>query len=253
MLRFLDLSGTLPTRVWLHGFPLASSAYFPTFAAHPDLVDHRNLLPDFLGFGYSDRPDAFTYTMQAHADTIAQLLDVLNLKGSDVIGQSWGGSIAILLAESRPDLVGQLVLIDAYVDSHGGGPLTEAIAEQSEDEYITAGHSQLILGTRERALVSGSETTAAFLATLEAASPQAVHRSARSLYEGASPSLRKRLGGLSIPRSYIVGAIEERPDVDALGAEGVHVAKVRDAGRFMFAEQPQAFVQAIRSCLERSC
>jgi pimeloyl-ACP methyl ester carboxylesterase len=248
-LRYLDLEGPPPVTVWLHGFPLASTAYLATFAASQILPTRRHLLPDFLGFGYSSRPQDFGYTMQEHANTVAHLMDKTQLSGCDVIGQSWGGSIAVLLADARPDLVNRLVLVDAYLDAGGGGPLARSIASQPEADYIATGHAELVRDTQKAALESGSEIAAAFLATLEVAAPHAVYRSAQSLIEGVVPSMRERLARLQNPRCYIVGANEDRGDLDSLANAGVSILQVEGAGRFMFAEQPGRFIAALASGL----
>jgi pimeloyl-ACP methyl ester carboxylesterase len=59
-------------------------------------------LIDFLGFGYSDAPADFGYTMEEQADSVAALVDYLGLRGVHVVGHSMGGSIAISLAAHHP-------------------------------------------------------------------------------------------------------------------------------------------------------
>ena len=44
-------------------------------AAQPPLTDRRRILIDLLGFGYSDRPAEYGYTLEDHADAIAQAMD----------------------------------------------------------------------------------------------------------------------------------------------------------------------------------
>ncbi len=97
-LRYLDLPGRRPARVYLHGLANASCSDFPRTAADPALSSNRSLLVDFLGYGYSDRPEDFGYTLEDHAGAVAGLLDHLGLTGCEIIGHSMGGSIAITLA-----------------------------------------------------------------------------------------------------------------------------------------------------------
>ena len=91
-LRYVDLPGRTPARVYLHGNVCASSSDFPRIAVDPALSGHRSLLVDFFGYGYSDRPQNFGYTLEEHAETVARLLDHLGLIGSEIIGHSMGGS-----------------------------------------------------------------------------------------------------------------------------------------------------------------
>jgi pimeloyl-ACP methyl ester carboxylesterase len=84
----------------------------------------------------SDRPHHFSYTVTDHADTIAYLLDTLQLQGCVLVGHSFGGAVAITLAAKRPDLVSQPFLAEANLDA-GGGLVSKRVAAMSEDEFVT--------------------------------------------------------------------------------------------------------------------
>lgn len=109
-LGYLELDGDGPALVFLHGLGACSAIYFARTAIEPVLAGRRALMIDFLGFGISDRPAGFGYTLEDHADSIARALDTLGLEGVDMVAHSMGGSIALVLASRRPDLVGRLVL-----------------------------------------------------------------------------------------------------------------------------------------------
>jgi pimeloyl-ACP methyl ester carboxylesterase len=66
-----DLPGEEPVCVYLHGLGSASSADFPHIARHRQLARYRALLIDLLGYGFSERPAAFSHTLAAHADITA--------------------------------------------------------------------------------------------------------------------------------------------------------------------------------------
>ncbi|MFE4250645.1 alpha/beta fold hydrolase [Streptomyces sp. NPDC056910] len=78
-------------RVYLHGFGASSSPYFAAVAVHP-AVAARSLLIDMLGFGISDRPTNFGYTLEDHADTLATALEAAGVQGAEVVGHSMGGA-----------------------------------------------------------------------------------------------------------------------------------------------------------------
>lgn len=102
--------------VFLHG-GMATSADFarlaPTYARR-----YRVLANDRWGYGRSGRRDGFVagYLWQDTADT-ALWLDGLGVKRAHVIGHSDGGSAALLLAITRPDLVRSLVTVAAHTHS----------------------------------------------------------------------------------------------------------------------------------------
>jgi len=94
----------------------AAAASFAHVAGHPVLAGYRSLLVDFLGFGLSDKPKDFGYTLDDHAETVGTLLDQLGLHGCEVIGHSFGGSIAVMMTARRADLVSALVVVDGNLD-----------------------------------------------------------------------------------------------------------------------------------------
>ncbi|MFI9595231.1 alpha/beta fold hydrolase [Nonomuraea sp. NPDC052265] len=67
----------------------------------PELAGHRSLFVDLLGFGTSDRPTAFGYTMEEHADALATALRAADVRAAQVVAHSMGGTIAVHLARQR--------------------------------------------------------------------------------------------------------------------------------------------------------
>src|SRR5215213_6738202 len=130
-----DLAGGEPAWVYLHGMGSASSADFPAVVRQPLLAPYRALLIDLLGYGFSDRPGGFSYTLEAQAATVAQLLDALGVRGCHLIGHSFGGSVAIALAAARPDLVGSLVVAEPNLEPEDA-TLSRMIVAQSEEAYV---------------------------------------------------------------------------------------------------------------------
>ncbi len=74
-LRFHDVPGIGPRVVYLPGLGGSASASFVELVAQPALAGRRSLLIDPLGFGFSERPRAFDYTLEGHARTVAALGD----------------------------------------------------------------------------------------------------------------------------------------------------------------------------------
>ena len=201
-LRYLDLPGREPVRVYLPGLGGVAAASFAHVVADPGLAGHRSLLVDFLGFGLSDKPDYFGYTLDDHADTVVALLDQLGLQKCEVIGHSAGGAIAVLVAVRRPDLVAALVVLDGNLDP-GGGSFSASIAGQTEAAYIASGYQDQIAALHERARAG---EPAAFVGMLQVAAPVAVHRTARSLVDMPPPTVRTHFVRSTLPRSFLVGA-----------------------------------------------
>jgi pimeloyl-ACP methyl ester carboxylesterase len=247
-IRFHDLPGAGPAVVMLHGLGSAASADFPAIAHHPDLSRCRFILPDFLGFGFSDRPGNFEYSLQAHAETICAILHYLNLGDVYLFGHSMGGTIAIALAASHPELVRRLVLAEANLDP-GKGEISKIIADQPEREYVTHGHGTVLEELRHDCPDASSLAT--YAGTVGIADPTAMHRSASGLIRGMAPSQRDIFLFLDIPRAFIFG---ERslpdPDLDRLRSAGITVLTVPDAGHAMMADNPGGFALVLRAAFE---
>lgn len=75
----------------LHDSHLTWKHVAPAFGA-----SRRVLMPDLLGCGLSDRPDA-SYALSWHARTIAQWLEAIGVTEVDVVGHSFGGGLGQML------------------------------------------------------------------------------------------------------------------------------------------------------------
>ncbi len=241
-IRFHDIPGGDRPLVFVHGLGCSSSSDYPSVAGNHRLTKRRRILVDLLGSGFSDRPDKFSYAIQAHADTVLSVMDALNISNADVFGHSMGGAVAITLASRRPERVSNLVLSEPNLDP-GGGVFSRQIAEQSEATYAQTGHSAMIRVAR----IGGNTIWAG---TMSASSAIAVHRTARSLVQGTEPSWRQQLLSLSMPRTVLFGEQSPPdPDAEALPGAGIRVVFVANAGHSMAWENPSGLANAITDAI----
>ena len=70
----------------------------------------RCIAVDYLGFGLSEHPTDFGYTVEEHATAVGELLDHLDLDGFITMGQDWGGPISMAIATERHASVQGVVL-----------------------------------------------------------------------------------------------------------------------------------------------
>ncbi|MGA2349920.1 MAG: alpha/beta hydrolase [Terracidiphilus sp.] len=73
----------------------------------------RVYLPDLPGYGRSEQPAEFSYSVSDQAQTVVDFLDALGLKQVDLGGWSMGGWIVQLVAARHPERVRRLMLFDA--------------------------------------------------------------------------------------------------------------------------------------------
>jgi pimeloyl-ACP methyl ester carboxylesterase len=69
--------------------------------------------PDLPGYGRSERPADFSYSIHDEADAVVGFLDALGLRQVDLGGWSMGGWIAQLVAAKHPERVRRLMLFDS--------------------------------------------------------------------------------------------------------------------------------------------
>jgi pimeloyl-ACP methyl ester carboxylesterase len=111
-----------PTIVLLHGFPSSSHMFrdlIPQLA-----VKFHVIAPDYVGFGYSDAPDAgkFDYTFDNLATHVEELLfGVLGLKKFSIYVQDYGAPVGYRIAWKHQDAIEGIVVQNgnAYVEGIG--------------------------------------------------------------------------------------------------------------------------------------
>lgn len=74
---------------------------------------HRVLALDMLGFGYTDADPTGRYEVEAWQSHFRGFLDALGLEKVSIVGNSFGGGMALKFAISHPDRVDKLVLMGA--------------------------------------------------------------------------------------------------------------------------------------------
>ena len=98
--------------VLIHGSGPGVTAYANWRPVLPALAENfRVLAPDMVGFGFSERPANIEYGLQTWADQVVGLMDTLELPTAHMVGNSFGGAIALRIAAQHPDRVGKLVLM----------------------------------------------------------------------------------------------------------------------------------------------
>jgi 2-hydroxymuconate-semialdehyde hydrolase len=101
------------TVLLIHGSGPGVSAWANWRLTIPELArDFRVVAPDLTGFGYSDRQGS-AYNMAGWTAHALGVIDALGLDRVHVVGNSFGGSIALSLAIHHPGRVDRLGLMGA--------------------------------------------------------------------------------------------------------------------------------------------
>lgn len=105
-------SGSGCPTLLLHGSGPGVTAWANWRLVMPQLAPFRRVLaPDMVGFGYTERPDNIQYNMETWTRQVIDFLDALKIEKADLIGNSFGGGLAIKLAIEHPDRINRIVLM----------------------------------------------------------------------------------------------------------------------------------------------
>lgn len=108
---YLDAGEGAPV-VLVHGSGPGVSAYANWRLTIPRLASSfRVLAPDMVGFGFTERPEPITYHLDTWVGQLIGFLDALGLDRVSIVGNSFGGGLALRVAARHPERVDRLVLM----------------------------------------------------------------------------------------------------------------------------------------------
>jgi pimeloyl-ACP methyl ester carboxylesterase len=102
--------GAGPVLLLLHGIGDSSRTWIPAMRLLQR--SYTVLAPDLPGHGNSSNPLG-DYSLGSHASSMRDLLHLLSIERVTVVGQSFGGGVAMQFAYQFPSLCERLVLVDA--------------------------------------------------------------------------------------------------------------------------------------------
>jgi pimeloyl-ACP methyl ester carboxylesterase len=214
--------------------------------------DHRVIAVDWPGYGASPPPAVpASASAMMFAEVAVDLADGLDLRGAVVAGNSVGGYAAFRLAAERPDRVAAIIA----VDPGGFTPpswLSRAFCAVKGREVVT----RALAGAFARHyLKRRTPTVAAILARAEAGrrDPAVVAVDAAVWRSFADPRHDLRALAIAAPVLLVWGRHDPVVRVAADGAAASRALGVTpivlDTGHMPFAEDPDAFLAAVRPFL----
>lgn len=102
--------------VLLHGLPSQSYGWRNVL---PALAEYgfRAIAPDWIGFGFSAKPDRrdFAYTPDAYVDALANFLEALSIDRVSLVVQGFVGSVGLQYAVRHPEKIDRLAILNAPI------------------------------------------------------------------------------------------------------------------------------------------
>ena len=254
------MEGSGPALLLLHGIASSSRTWRDVI---PRLSDRFTVVaPDLMGHGQSEKPVG-DYSLGAFATGIRDLLEVLDIDRASVVGQSFGGGVAMQLAYQHPERCERLVL----VDSGGLGrevnwmlrfmtlPGSEYVMPGIFPGFVRDWGDSLLRAINNRGIRLGriAEMWSAYASLAEAENRQAFARTIKAVIDpgGQTISAMDRLYlAASMPTLIVWGERDDIIPVDhAYSAHeavpGSRLVIIEGVGHFPQIEAPEQFVEAL--------
>ncbi len=107
-IRYLESGNSENTLVLVHGLGASAERWSHVIPLFTD--NFRVVVPDLIGFGYSDKPTA-DYTLDFFSDFLEKFFSESKIIRPSIIGSSLGGQISLEYASSHSKDVEKLILI----------------------------------------------------------------------------------------------------------------------------------------------
>ena len=254
------MEGSGPVLLLLHGIAGSSRTWRDVI---PRLTDRFTVLaPDLAGHGESGKPVG-DYSLGAFASGLRDLLELLCVDRATVVGQSFGGGVAMQLVYQYPELCERLVL----VDSGGLGrevnwilrlvalPASEYVMPVLFPSFVRDWGDSLFRTINDRGIRLGpiTEMWSAYASLAESDNRRAFARTVKSVIDpgGQTVSAMDRLYLASALPTLIIWG--ERDDIipvshahaDHRAIPGSRLVVIDGVGHFPQIEEPEQFVEAL--------
>jgi 2-succinyl-6-hydroxy-2,4-cyclohexadiene-1-carboxylate synthase len=233
--------------VLLHGFALDRRMWDEVAAV---VAGERTVVTyDLRGFGASAPMDLHIgYT---HTADLLRLLDHLGIGRAVVVGFSFGGEVAVRVAQEAPDRVRHLVLVDAVVE----GMRWDAEAAQAMHAVRTALHDRGIEAAKQVWLQHPFFQVASRRPELAERLSEMVAGFGGRHWLGEDPHLPATpfpggLGALAVPTTVVVGSLDvpgflRMAEVLAREIPGAHLVTIPGSGHMAPMEAPEPVAEVL--------
>jgi haloalkane dehalogenase len=256
--------------VLLHGNPTWGYLYrrfIPPIAAR-----YRAIVPDYIGFGRSQKPE-MDLRLTDHIRNFTDLALQLDLRNATLVMQDWGGPIGLGFATTHPDRVKRLVVMNtwAFRIRHGTPlhPLLEQFRLPDIGEAFVQGANLFVEGFLPAGIHHRHRITDTMMGAYRAPFPDFHSRAPilafpRDIPVGdehpsarAMGAIEDRLKGLALPMLIVWGMRDHALPAALIDQRwlkyfpGAEVHRLANASHFLQEDEPDRIVDLILSFIER--
>lgn len=179
---FLRRTGSGPTVTLLHGFPSSSHDWAKVAPALAER--HALLMPDFLGFGASEKPTNHDYSLHEQADLVEAVWEMEGVTATAIVAHDYAVSVTqeLLARRAEGTLAVDLVAIHLlngglYPDVHRPQPVQEALLDPEQGPQLSAALTEeALLAALRPTFAEGYDAAADSAAIWRALSRDGGHR-----------------------------------------------------------------------------
>ena len=238
--RFREAGGDL--LFFVHGLACSGDSFREAWDA-AELAQASLLAPDLPGFGNTQAPEGFSYTMADHARVCDALVAAHPAERLHIVAHSMGGAVALSLPAETLRRASSVVLVEGNLVAEDCVLSRRAVKvplERFSKQYFPMMKLQ-------------SERDDGDFTDLSRTTPEAVYRSAESLVERSdSGDLLRALAALDCRRAYVHGANSGNPAA-CNPIDGVTVEPVEGCGHFPMNERPGTFYPRLAMLTGLAC
>ena len=247
-IRYFEVGTSKETLLLLHGLGASAERWqevIPLFAKK-----FRVIVPDLIGFGYSDKP-MIDYTTDYFAEFVSKFVNEIGIKKMNIIGSSLGGQIAAESMINYDVNVKKLVLVSpSGVMKHSTPALNAYISAALYPNTDSALNAFQVMSGRKKIdekIVSGfiermqlPNAKMAFMSTL--------------LGLSNSEAITEKLQLITIPTLIVWGENDPVIPIDyaqsfVSGINDCRFYKMTGCGHTPYVEKPKAFFQIVADFL----
>jgi haloalkane dehalogenase len=197
----------------LHGAP--TWAYLYRHLIPPLTEAHRVVVPDFIGFGRSDKlTDVDDYSFALHYEALRDVVEALDLTDVTLVVQDWGGLLGLAYAAREPERIARLVILNTFLPT-------------GEEEKSTA-----FLAWR-RFVENTPDLPVGAIVRRGLANPEALSEAEEAAYDAPFPTPESKAGAVAWP--LLVPMEPDDPVADAMRETRARLAEWSKPALVLFA------------------